>query len=121
VSDRYQLHPSIVYAAAVMVSPEAERRMQVHATHRATVRRPMPISRPSVAVDTDAGCIVLHGPMANETLVYNCWGPHLYVGEWGGVGGGYLRQELLAEVQQSGRSVVLETPELVGVTNAHIE
>ena len=59
--------------------------------------------------------------MADESRVYYPWDCRLYVGAWGGVGSSYLGQELLAEMEQAGLSVVIDTPQLVGVADTHIE
>ena len=59
--------------------------------------------------------------MTNESRMFNPWDCRLYVGAWGGVGSSYLGQELPAEMEQAGLSVVIDTPQLVGVADAHIE
>jgi hypothetical protein len=64
---------------------------------------------------------MLFRPMADKGLVYDwmaCW---LYMGMRGRVRGGYLGQELLAKLQQAASNAIVNTPELVGVSNAHIE
>ena len=104
-----------------MVRPKAVVRVQVHFADRASEVRPTAVSPPPAAANAVASLSIAHGPMANEGPVYYCWGCGLSVGEWGGGGHGYVCQEPLAEGQQAGLSVVVETPELVGVTNAHIE
>ena len=121
VSDRYQLHRSVVYVKTVVVSPEAGRRVQVDSADGASIERPQPLSPSSAAVSAVASGGMQLRPMANKGLVYNWWGCRLYVGARGGVGGGYLHQQLLAEVQHARLLVVVDAPELVGVSNAHIE
>ena len=60
-------------------------------------------------------------PVAMRPCSMNCWDCVLQVSVLGRIGGCYLRQQLLAKVQQPQLGVGLQTPQLVGVTNARIE
>ena len=105
-----------------MIGPKAGRRMQMHSADGALIGRLPPPSSSTTAVDAVASLVHQLGPMPNKALVYNSRGSQLYGSAVGGVGSGYLQhQELLAEGQHARLSVVLQTPQLVGVDNAHIE
>ena len=104
-----------------MICTKARCRVEVHLADRASILCLTTRAAPAAAVHTVTYHAAILGPMANKGLVYNCWGCRLYMGDWGGIGSGYLCQELLAEGQQAWLSAVVETPQLVGVTNAHIE
>ena len=121
MSDRYQLHLSIVYAKAVMISTKAVCGMQVHSTHAAPeVRLPSPLPS-ATAVSAVAFVTVMFGPMADKGLVHSRRGRRLHVGEIRRVGGCYLRQQMLSAVQDAALLVRLQAPQLVGVANARIE
>ena len=104
-----------------MICPKAGCRVQIHSTDGALEVCPIPPLPSITAVDTVASVGMLFRPMANKASVYNCWDSRLYVGAMGGVGSGYLSQELLSKVQYAELSLTVEAPQLVGVTNAHIE
>ena len=104
-----------------MIGPKAGRRMQMHSADGALIGRLPPLSSSTAAVDAVASLVHQLGPMSNKALVYNSRGSQLYGSAVGGVGSCYLHQELLAEGQHARLSVVLQTPQLVGVENAHIE
>ncbi len=121
MSDRYQLHRSIVYAKAVMIGTEALVRMQTHATHLALKLRPLPLELASTAVH--AYVLARHAlrPMANKASVCNCWGGWMHVSMLGWIDGRYLLQQLFAEVKQARLLVVVHAPQLVCITDARIE
>ena len=121
MSDRYHLQRSIVYLKAVMIGPEAGRRMEVDFTDGALKERAPRVLPSTTAVHASAQPDPLFRPMADEASVYDCRGCRLYGGAVGGIGCGYLHQELLAEGHHARLSVVLQTPQLVGVDDAHIE
>lgn len=121
MSDRYQSHRSIVYLKAIMVGTKAGSRMQVHSTHGTSKLRPSSPLPPLTAVNAVAFLAVSLRPMADEGLVVSSGHCGLHVSARGRIGGRYLRQQLLAEVQEAGLGAVVQTPQCVGVTNAHVQ
>ena len=89
--------------------------------HRALELRPPRLPPSAAAVSAATHLSPLLGPVADEALMGDGRRCRLYRGAMGGVGSGYLHQELLAEAEDAGFRVVLHAPELVGVDDAHIE
>jgi len=121
VSDRYQLRSDIVYLLAVMISAETFVWMQTHSTHLALKLCPPPLVRSYTAML--AVELTRHAlwPMANKASAYNCWGDWMHASTLAGIGGRYLLQQLLAEVEQASLLVVVHAQQLVGVADARIE
>ena len=103
-----------------MIGRKALARMQAHSTHLASTHRlPQPLPS-AAAVNTVALIRVVHRPVANKAPVYSSWGDWMHVSTLAGIGGRYLLQQTLAEVEQA-RLLVVHAPQLVGVADTRIE
>ena len=121
VSYRCKLHRYIVYALAVMIGAMAVIWMQMHTTHLAH-KLGLPPPLPSLAA---VHAVALSGgqrwPVTNKAPVYDCWGGRMHVSMLARVGGCYLLQQTLAELEQARLLVVVHAPQPVGVADARIE
>ena len=92
-------HHSIALVTPLMILLEAGINAQVLIAQLALdLAPPTPCSTPA-ALDTLAWKVSMLWPMTQVGPASCCWDVRLYMSELGGMGGRYLRQQLLAKVQ----------------------
>jgi hypothetical protein len=104
-----------------MISLEAGVDAEVHLTQLAHNPTP-PSTRPTPGTEHTLACYVrVLWPVTHSGSAPSSWHVRLHMGAWGRIGGCYLLQQLLAELQHTVLDVGVYTPQLVGINNAHIE